>query len=954
MWIGTNAGLNWFDGQRMTTYTNRTGDSNSLPDNRVLLLMEDSRNKLWVVTGVGPAVFDRVHRNFSKIPIDSFSFDNVNKIFEDNDRNVWLVMYKTSPYVYDSVSKKFETYTKIWPKCPSQIRSMTYDSYSQLYWLATDSGLVAYNSSKKEYYNTKHNPLNLPCFTDTTGTMFSTQIGIDSNCDLWIQGYLNYQMLYYRYNVKTKEFVKLGKIPDNLSDFFTDASGTIWGWGVSLSIYDPKTNSFTDIPKKRNDRTGIYFDYIADICEDKENNLWLATNLGVYVFNPQQQAFQAVEIWSYADKELSDKLADGFLDTKEGIFMVMGYGGDGLCFFDENFNRLPPQYGYDRLHDKDLSYSTIWCGIQDHTGLIWMGCAEGKIMRLDPKKKTTEYLRLPEFQGIPVTSVTEDEEGNIWFGTIRNIVVKWIRSENRYKQVIPFSKEKYKLGSILRIVSGKQHDVWVTTYSAGLMRFDIGKDSIIQKVPNTDGTLGARDILFFNNDTMILSSGHGVVIYDMPKKELSYINQNDGLPSDDILGIGMDEQKNIWAATSNGVCKISLPQIQVTNYGIRDGLTDDAILFATLCRRNSGEMVFGNARGFVHFDPKKVNASRPTPNARITGISVFSNTLSIDSIYQHHDALRLPYDQNSITFLFSAMSFGLNDRLDFYYQMEGVDKEWKKAGTLREINYSHLGSGTYLFKVKTISRDNIPSEQIATLKVRIDPPFWNTWWFYLLCVAAIAALLYFIYRLRVNRILAVEKVRTRVARDLHDDMGSTLSTINILSEMAKMKVRNDADKTSEYIGKISDNSSRMMEAIDDIVWSINPMNDSMQKITARMREFATSVLEAKDIDLDFKVEEEVNHLTLGMEARRDFFLIFKEAVNNVAKYSNCKKASIYVGIRQRRLLLDIRDNGIGFEVNNDNGNGLNNMRKRADALNGRITITSQPGAGSQVSLNVPV
>src|SRR6185436_14257262 len=255
-----------------------------------------------------------------------------------------------------------------------------------------------------------------------------------------------------------------------------------------------------------------------------------------------------------------------------------------------------------------------------------------------------------------------------------------------------------------------------------------------------------------------------------------------------------------------------------------------------------------------------------------------------------------------------------------------------------------------LFKLKTISRDNVPSKEIATLKIHIDPPFWNSWWFYLLCAAAVAGLLYFIYKLRVNRILAVEMVRRRVARDLHDDMGSTLSTINILSEMAKMKIRNDVEKTSEYIGKISDNSSRMMEAIDDIVWSINPMNDSMQKITARMREFATSVLEAKDIDLDFKVEDEVSHLTLDMEARRDFFLIFKEAVNNVAKYSNCRNASIYVGVRQKRLLLDIRDNGVGFDVNNDNGNGLINMKKRADSLKGKIVITSLPGAGSQVSL----
>lgn len=147
---------------------------------------------------------------------------------------------------------------------------------------------------------------------------------------------------------------------------------------------------------------------------------------------------------------------------------------------------------------------------------------------------------------------------------------------------------------------------------------------------------------------------------------------------------------------------------------------------------------------------------------------------------------------------------------------------------------------------------------------------------------ALGGLLYFIHRLRINRILAVENLRNRVARDLHDDMGSTLSTINILSTMAKSKLNTDNVRASEYLGKISDNSQRMMEAMDDIVWSIKPMNDSMQKITARMREIATSVLEAKDIDLQFRSDDSTEEVKMDMEARRDFFLLFKEAINNIA------------------------------------------------------------------------
>ncbi|WP_315819086.1 histidine kinase [Paraflavitalea speifideaquila] len=287
--------------------------------------------------------------------------------------------------------------------------------------------------------------------------------------------------------------------------------------------------------------------------------------------------------------------------------------------------------------------------------------------------------------------------------------------------------------------------------------------------------------------------------------------------------------------------------------------------------------------------------------------------------------------------------------------MEGINKEWLRPDKGLFANYTSLPPGHYTFKVMCENADGVESKNITTLKIYIRPPFWRTWWFLSLVVIAVAALIYFIHRLRVNQLLSMEKVRTRIARDLHDDMGSTLSTINILSEMAKMKVEKDTAKTSEYLGKISDNSSRMMEAMDDIVWSINPMNDSMQRITARMREFATGVLEARNIDFTFRVDETVQDLKLDMEARRDFFLLFKEAVNNLAKYAQCKNAVIDISIQKERLIMKIMDDGIGFDINHvDSGNGLFNMKKRAQSLNGSLAIDSKPGSGTKVLLDVPL
>ena len=199
--------------------------------------------------------------------------------------------------------------------------------------------------------------------------------------------------------------------------------------------------------------------------------------------------------------------------------------------------------------------------------------------------------------------------------------------------------------------------------------------------------------------------------------------------------------------------------------------------------------------------------------------------------------------------------------------MEGLHEDWVRADRL-SVPFTALAPGHYTFKVKAESLDGLESKNISSLNIFIKPPFWRTKWFIAILLLIVALVAYSMHRLRLNRFFAVEKIRNRVARDLHDDMGSTLSTINILSSMAKAKLNSDAIKTGEYISKISDNSQRMMEAMDDIVWAIKPANDTMQKVVARMREFATNVFEAKEIDLEFKAGEDVNEAKIDMEGRR--------------------------------------------------------------------------------------
>jgi len=335
------------------------------------------------------------------------------------------------------------------------------------------------------------------------------------------------------------------------------------------------------------------------------------------------------------------------------------------------------------------------------------------------------------------------------------------------------------------------------------------------------------------------------------------------------------------------------------------------------------------------------------PCLTITGFKIYNEDLPLDSVLRL-ETIELAPDENSFSISFYTADT-LVDTPD-YYMLEGADKNWIKVDRSATINYTLLHPGLYDFKTKCDQQN----EKIA-LRIAIRVPFWLSSWFIILIGAAVIGIAYLLHTLSIKRLMAVEAIRRKVSRDLHDDIGSTLSTINILSTMAKSKLTEDPVKASEYISKISDSSNRMLEAMDDIVWSINPLNDSMQKVFARMREFATEVLEAKEVDIQFHFDDHAYDMALNMEQRQDLFLVFKEAVNNIAKYAKATEVSIDARLKDNEFFLIITDNGVGFNVEHaDSGNGLGNMQKRADKLKAKFDISSGQNMGTTISLKMQI
>lgn len=967
--MGTANGLQRFDGRKLIMFRPPADPGEYLPTTSIYQIFEDKHNNFWVRSEMEVGIFDPVTYRYKKAAIKTrteIPSRSQLRLWQNSKGDVFLIITNREVLSYDSAAKEFrEDDTKIKVPPGYGVSTLLEDPQTGNYWIGSDSGLALYDVHAQEVYYRRHNPrgipiLSMPAFQDPVTVSF-----IDQQNRFWVATWNVFAEgeKFFCYDLNANQLLPdtLGLKPaersyKELHSFFQQSSGRLWAYGrMIFSEYDARQQRFHYIRNDHIDDYGIRYGTVYCVIEDKEENVWIGTDEGAYVFNPGREKFNTVLTIKPDQKELS---VTSFLELPEGQIWVTTWGG-GLLSYDSNFVKIPNNV-MQNLPRHSAPFYNQWTSWQHKkTGKIWIGCQEGRLIIYDPVTRRSSFYNIPVMENRTIRQITEDADGNIWLGSQYGHLVKWDPSVGYGARFLGGFKVVHNFNTILyRLLPDNAGNIWITAHMKGVYMMDPRSSAILGHYDNKKGpgrslySNQVTDVAQFNDSLFFVTAG---VLHIINKNtgEVRLITPGEGLPSNNPNNLEKDADGNIWIGLLDGVCRYNYRRNTFTQFSPKDGLVQQT--FFSGGRLRNGTMLFGNAQGFVHFQPRAViDNSNPPLDVTITDFKLFNTYLPPDSIMKL-DRVRLDHTENSITIEFAALSFLQRDKIVYYYRLRGLDREWVRTDRILSANYTLLAPGKYIFEVMCENADGIESKNITSLVIYIQPPFWRTWWFMTLVVAAIVALIYFIHRLRVNRLLAMEKVRTRIARDLHDDMGSTLSTINILSTMAKMKVHKDATKTEEYLEKISDNSSRMMEAMDDIVWSINPMNDNMQKITARMREFATGVLEAKNIEFSFRVDPQVQDLRLDMEARRDFFLLFKEAINNLAKYSQCNNATIDISIARNKLLMKISDDGIGFDVNNsDGGNGLTNMQKRAQSLNGRLEIESKKQAGTTVKLVVPL
>ena len=723
---------------------------------------------------------------------------------------------------------------------------------------------------------------------------------------------------------------------------------------------------------------GLSYHEISALGEDAAGNLWLGT-----------------------DSFGADRLArNGFktFDSQDGVVAVNAIFEDragGLCFrgsvlkdgraadaggrakpaqplsgseeFQNRLGRFDGQrftwFKPDAINELGWVFEHVT--LQARNGEWWVGTTSG--LYHFPRADTFEAVKSSRPLDVYTTKnglaaptvyrLFEDSRGDVWVSTISspgNGLALWDAQSGTLRDLAGAPGLLTTKGSLVcAFDEDRQGDVWMA-FSEGVARYREGEFKLFGA---GDGLPpGAVTEIFADREgrLWLASPRSGAIRVDDPSAERPAFNvytTAQQLSSDNAQVITEDDAGHIYVGGGRGLDRLDPAKGEVKHFTTADGLAGGAFLSAF--RAHDGELWFGTTRGLSRFRPADDEGTASPPPILIRGLQVAGARQQLSALGESEIALPdLSAGQNQLEFSFVGLNFASGDVLRYQYKLEGTDGDWSAPTDQRVVTYANLAPADYKFLVRALDSNGAVSPRPATVTFRVLPPLWRRWWFLTFLVLAAAALSYRAYRYRMDYLLEVERVRTRIATDLHDDIGSNLSKISILSEVAKHEYETGSDGP---LGAIASISRESVAAMSDIVWAINPRKDSLLDLTSRMRRYAEDTLESRNIVPDFRAPDAGQDLRLGADARRAVYLIFKECLNNIVRHSHAKHATIELSVGAKELILVISDDGCGFDPAKDyDGNGMPGMRKRAEDFGSDLKVESASGAGTKITLRVPL
>ncbi|HXI92182.1 MAG TPA: two-component regulator propeller domain-containing protein [Blastocatellia bacterium] len=747
-----------------------------------------------------------------------------------------------------------------------------------------------------------------------------------------------------------------GLASNGISCIFQSSDGRLWvGTWTALNELLPTADKGGRQFRSYASANGIY-----SLGEDRDGSLWMGTETN----GAMKIAANGFITYGEADG-LPGNRVGGILEDRAGELCVISTGkGIGFIsrFDGRTFAAVEITLPRGITQGSWGWYQNMF---EDITGEWWFSTFQGlvryprlaRLSQLTHARPKAVYTTRDGLGGNNLFRIFEDSHGDVWAGTLdpqlRHPLSRWERSSGTFRR---YSKEDgippVAPTAFCEDTSG---NLWIGFYNGGVARYRDGHFVFFS--PDDGLPEGFIRGLYLDHAgrLWIATADGGVARVDDPRADrpqfIAYTTA-DGLSSNHVTCLTEDEWGRVYIGTGRGVDRLDPATGQIKHYTTADGLANNNLNVSFRDRR--GALWFGTLDGLSRFIPEPRRTELP-PSILVGGLSVAGVEQTISELGETDvSGLTLGANQNHLQIDFFGLGFGPGEALRYQYKLEGPDTDWSPLTDQRSVNFPNLSPGAYRFLVRAVSAEGLASQSPAIVAFTILRPIWQRWWFIAMAATLIALVAYFLYRYRVARLIELERVRMRIATDLHDDIGSSLSQVSVLSEVVRRRVGSEPS-VSEPLSMIADLSRDLVDSMNDIVWAINPRRDHLSDLTQRIRRFASDVFTARDIEFNFSAPEPRHDIRLGADMRREVFLIFKESVNNMVRHSGCTEANIEFLIESGWLELKIRDNGKGFEPDREgDGNGLVSMRQRTARIGGTLDISSNNGKGTVVRLRAPL
>jgi ligand-binding sensor domain-containing protein/signal transduction histidine kinase len=964
--------------------------SKGLPGNSVRALAATADGYVWVATGEGLARFDGIRFTSFKVNAE-MPPAKILLMVADHEGSLWLGNDDRSLIRWRN--GHFRRFTAQDGLPPGAITALSEDSFGHL-WIGTESGLTVWLNSK-------------PVLTNLTARLRGQSIsaiacGSDGTVVIGIKG-----MGILRFSNDSFLPVSEPSLDDLLKEthsIFIDGVGRLWIGAGEDSLLCQTGRSWRRYPVPRQ----LAKSAITTFAEESNGTIWAGSLGGGLIQIRDENLLAVITTNGLAVNSIRSLLCDAagklWLGSGNGLFRLerknliqlgqsegLGAGGvqgmlevipgliwaakmdDGLYRWDgRNFSRLSAK----GVGAQDIRILTL---LLASDGSCWAGGKDGLLRFKDPRAVADEAQRF-DLPGQTIAALAEGDDGFLWIGTREGRLLQLDKGE--WKSPIEFTQTN----PITAIVAGKESGLWIGTEGSGLLHVKGGRR---QRFNRTNGlTSDFIEALHLDEDGSLWIGTAGGGLNRIQNHRVSAISSNEGLPERFISQILKDAYGRLWLGGASGITCIKIRElndqlegritsIRSRSFGRAEGMSSEECASGfspSGLKSKSGLLWFPTESGIAIVDPQSLQRDSAMPKVLVEDLLV-DGVSGGDIVDRTSNSvpLQIKPGKHHIEFHFTALNADDPEQVRFRYKLEGLDQDWVEAGNRRSALYNYVPPGNYQFRVAAHTHDGIWASSETHLEFNVQRYYWLTWWFLALTsvalVASVGGSVRFLEKRKSLRRLkrlqqerALERERARISQDLHDEMGAKLCRISFLSEHARREGASQEDLQNQING-ISEASREVLHSLDEIVWAVNPRNDTLEHTASYIGQYVEEYFQMTGVTCELQIPPQLPDCPLSSQIRHHLFLAVHEALTNILKHSGATHAIIAMSVIENALEITIQDNGAGFAVADieaqgmsatSDTDGLKNMNLRLAAIGGECWIHSEPRRGTNIKLTLPL